>query len=356
MQRAGIITTAKHFPGHGSADKDSHGRLPQIDVSLSQLLDRDLVPYRILISEGIPAIMTGHLAFPRILGNLTPSSLSPFFLQSILRDRLGFTGIVITDDMEMDGVLTGGLDTPMACRRALEAGNDMVLISHTPATQARTWDELIRVMQSDPAFKTAVKGSVRRILETKLRFLRDGDAPRTADPEAVKSLVPAPGAREFFTQSATRAVTLLASAQVPFRPTENRRILLVGQFPEFMSEGLRRFPRAQTFLFPFMPFYVARPENRAAVRARAASFDTIIFCLANFNSLDVLKELAGAAKKVIVVSTLSPVYLEEVPWVHTAIAVYGDGRDSFRAGFAALAGDFKPTGTLPVRFPGLSED
>ena len=356
MQKAGVITTAKHFPGHGSADKDSHGRLPRIDVSLSQLLDRDLVPYRILISEGIPAIMTRHLAFPRILGNLTPSSLSPFFLQSILRDRLGFTGIIITDDMEMDGVLTGGLDTPTACRKALEAGNDMVLVSHTPLTQKRTWDELIRVIHDDPAFKAAVKGSVRRILQTKLRFIRDGYTPGSAIPELVKSLVPAPGAREFFTQSATRAVTLLASAQVPFRPRKDSRILLVGQFPEFMSEGLRRFPHAQTFLFPFTPFYVARPEDRAFVRSRAASFDTIIFCLANFNSLDVLRELAGEPKKVIVISALSPVYLEEVPWVHSAIAVYGDGKDSFRAGFAALAGDFKPTGTLPVRFPGLGED
>jgi beta-N-acetylhexosaminidase len=353
MQKAGVITTAKHFPGHGSADKDSHGRLPRIDVSLSQLLDRDLVPYRILISEGIPAIMTGHLAFPRILGNLTPSSLSTFFLQSVLRDRLGFKGIIITDDMEMDGVLTGGLDTPMACRKAIEAGNDMVLISHTPATQARTWNELIQVMRRDPAFKAAVKGSVRRILETKLRFFRDGDAPQAVDPARVKSLVPAPGAKSFFAQSATRAVTILSSAEIPFRPAQDRRILLAGQFPEFLTEGLRRFPHAQTFLFPFMPFYAARPEDRAAMRARVEGYDTIVFCLANFNSLDVLKELQGRAKRVIVISALSPVYLDEVRWVHTAIAVFGDGEDSFRAGFAALAGDYVPTGTLPVRFAGL---
>ncbi len=356
MQRAGVITTAKHFPGHGSADKDSHGRLPSIDVSLSQLLDRDLVPYRILISEGIPAIMTGHLAFPRILGNLTPASLSPFFLQSVLRDRLGFRGIIITDDMEMDGVLTGGLDTPMACRRALEAGNDMVLISHTPATQTRTWDELISVMRQDPAFKAAVKGSVRRILETKLRFFRDGQGPQIPDPAMVGSLVPAAGAKDFFTQSATRAVTVLASAQMPFRPQQGRRILLAGQFPEFLSEGLRRYPGAQTFLFPFMPFYAARQEDRAAMRSMAGGYDTIIFCLANFNSLDVLKELQAATGKVIVISALSPVYLEEVPWVDTVIAVYGDGKDSFRAGFAALAGDFKPTGTLPVHFLPASQN
>lgn len=354
MQDAGVITTAKHFPGHGSADRDSHGHLPRIDVSLSQLLDRDLVPYRILISEGVPAIMTGHLAFPQILGNLTPASLSPFFLQSVLRDRLGFKGIVITDDMEMDGVLTGGLDTPVACRRALEAGNDMVLVSHTPLTQARTWDALARVMGSDDAFRRAVQGSARRILELKLRYIRDGNAPCMPDPSRVKSLVPAPGAQDFFAQSATRAVTVLSRGRVPLGPADGKKMLLAGQFPEFLEEGLRRYPKAETFIFPFMPFYVARQEDRAALRARAGNYDTIVFCLANFNSLDLLKDLAGMAKKIVVISALSPVYLEEVPWVSTAIAVYGEGRDSFRAGFAALAGDFTPTGRLPVRFPGMS--
>jgi beta-N-acetylhexosaminidase len=86
----------------------------------------------------------------------------------------------------------------------------------------------------------------------------------------------------------------------------------------------------------------------------AGEYDTIVFCLANFNSLDVLKDIAGQAGKIIVISALSPVYLEEVPWVETAIAVFGDGKDSFRAGFAALAGDYTPVGTLPVRFPALN--
>ena len=350
LQKAGIIPTAKHFPGHGSADQDSHGRLPRIDVSLTRLLERDLVPYRILIAEGIPAIMTGHLAFPQILGNLTPSSLSPFFLQSVLRDKLGFQGIVITDDMEMEGVLAEGIDTPTACRRALEAGNDMVLISHTPATQERTWEELMTVMGRDKAFHAAVRESAARIIATKVRYFRGVRAPRIPDPSAVKALIPAAGARDFFSQSAARAITLLQARRVPFRPGAGEKILIAGQFPAFLSEGLRRWPGADTFLFPFMPFYDARPEDKAALRSRAGQYDTILFCLANFNSLDVLKELAGSARKVIVISALSPVYLDEVPWVQTALAVYGDGTDSFRAGLSALAGDFVPTGTLPVRF------
>jgi beta-N-acetylhexosaminidase len=363
MADAGVVSTAKHFPGHGSADQDSHGHLPRIDVSLDQLLSRDLIPYRILIREGIPAVMTGHLAFPRISGDLTPASLSPFFVKNVLRGELGFKGIVITDDMEMEGVLAEGLDTPTACRRALQAGNDMVLISHTPLTQERTWNTLIEAVRSNAELRAGIRESVRRIIATKIRAFRpstgtaadppSGPAPGTAaDPADIHRSVPAPGAKEFFAQVSARAVTLVAGSRIPFRPGPREKILLAGQFPEFVAEGLRRYPQASTLLFSFTPFYNATQEDMAAVKTRAASQDTVIFCLANFNSLDILKELRDLGPRIIVISALSPVYLSDVPWVKTAIAVYGDGRDSFRAGFAVLAGDFAATGALPVRFAG----
>jgi beta-N-acetylhexosaminidase len=269
----------------------------------------------------------------------------------VLRDRLGFQGIVITDDMEMEGVLADGLDTPAACRRALEAGNDMVLVSHTPATQERTWSSLVQVMRSNVAFRASVKGSVVRILREKLRSLRGPGAPVPADPSAVRGLIPADGAKDFFAQVSARAVTLIAGTRVPYHPRPKEKILICGQFPVFLQEGTRRFPGADTLLFPFMPFYGARPEDKASVRSRAPAYDTVIFCLANYNSLEVLQELKGMGKKVIVISALSPVYLAEAPWLQTVVAVYGDGVESFRAGFGALAGDFEPGGALPVSFP-----
>jgi beta-N-acetylhexosaminidase len=88
----------------------------------------------------------------------------------------------------------------------------------------------------------------------------------------------------------------------------------------------------------------------AAIRKKAPSYDTIIVCVANYNSLEVLQQLEGIPAKVIVISALTPVYLDEAPWVRTALAVYGDGADSFRAGFSVLAGDYAATGVLPVKF------
>jgi len=80
----------------------------------------------------------------------------------------------------------------------------------------------------------------------------------------------------------------------------------------------------------------------------AGAYDTIIFCLANYNSLEVLQELAPLAPRILVLSTLSPVHLREVPWVRTAVAVYGTGPVSFAGGFAVLAGDFPAEGRMPV--------
>ena len=273
MKSAGVLCTAKHFPGHGSADQDSHGHLPKIDVSLDQLLDRDLIPYRILIREGIPAVMTGHLAFPRILGSLTPASLSPFFLQSLLRDKLGFQGIVITDDMEMEGVLADGLDTPTACLRALEAGNDMVLVSHTPATQELTWKALIAAARSSGAFRAALRESVTRIIATKLRSVRGTDAP--LDPGSLDGQDP---------RARARGKGLLRPGVRPgrhaYRREENplpagpgEKILLCGQFSEFLAEGPAPLPERGYPALPVQPvlWRAVAGQGRCAPARRAGT-------------------------------------------------------------------------------------
>ena len=112
MEKAGIICTAKHFPGHGAADKDSHGTLPLIQADLETLMNREFVPYRFLIKEGLPAIMSGHLGFPAILGNETPASLSGYFLKKVLREDLGFRGLIITDDLRMNGAGSSEANMP----------------------------------------------------------------------------------------------------------------------------------------------------------------------------------------------------------------------------------------------------
>jgi len=357
MAKSGIICTAKHFPGHGHADKDSHGTLPVVRISFEQMWRRELVPYRILIPEGIPAIMSAHIAYPEILGNLRPASRSEHLIEEVLRDKLCFEGVLITDDMEMNGAISGGLDTAQASLEALEAGNDMILVSHTPSAQERTWRKLLDRMAEQPEFRQRLERSARRILRVKLTYFKSG-ASAVSNPEQESGEpIPSAGASSFFQQSALRSVTLIRDGAIPLAHSGKQRILLVGQFEEFLREGRLRYPEADTLIFPYSPFYFAREEDLERVPRIASRYDVVVFCLANYNSLEVLETLRGFSGTLVVLSALSPVYLRETPWVQTALAVYGTGKESFRAGFAALAGDFEPEGQIPVDFiDGFSVD
>ena len=347
MQKAGLICTAKHYPGHGSADKDSHGFLPRVNLSFDELWDVDLLPYRFLIREGIPAIMGGHLAFPNIIDADVPASLSSYFLTEILRNRLNFEGVLITDDLEMYGVHQGKLDMASVSRQALEAGNDMILLSHTPAYQASTWNELIDLMKRDRIFRSRIVEAVRRVLLLKLKWLKR-DFPLLPDVGLVEEKIPAIEAEDFFFDNSCRAVTVIRNIGIPFVPGPEESILLAGQITNFFREGKKRFPRAEEYEFPFYPLEWSRPIDRRQLPQIAGLYDTVIFCLTSQNSLEVLNSLKDFEGELLVISTLSPGYLKQAPWITSAIAVYGLGTDSFRAGFGALMGDYEAEGALPI--------
>ena len=125
---AGMAVTAKHFPTHAGARADSHTALAVDDRDLDQLTD-DLAPYRRLIAAGLESVMVGHVIFPAV--DPLPASLSPFWMREQLRDRLGFDGAVLSDDMSMAGADVGG-DCGQRILQALQAGCDMVLLCNAP--------------------------------------------------------------------------------------------------------------------------------------------------------------------------------------------------------------------------------
>ena len=355
LQSAGVMATAKHFPGHGAADRDSHLVLPRVNADLDLLWQRELVPYRFLVREGVPAIMTGHLAFPEVTGNHESASLSAAFVSGLLRDRLGFTGIVITDDLEMDGAVEAAGSPAQAALAALAAGSDLVMISHTPAWQRRAWELARQRMREDAGFRRLIREAAQRVLEGKrVAFTAAPVGPGRPGGAPAEELVPAPGAPEFFFAAAARAVTVLRSGGGVPLPPEPGRMLLVGQHQAFVDAGRRRFPGAEAATMPYAPFYFAREPHLSRIPALARGYDTVIFELANYNSLQILQRLEPLAARLVVVSALTPVYLRQVPWVRTAIAVYGTGAASFEAGFAVLAGDYEARGRLPLRFAGVA--
>ncbi len=346
---AGVIPTAKHYPGHGDTGIDSHGQLPVIDIDEKTLTERELVPFKYLIEEHIPAIMSGHLSFPRITGNGEPASLSKTFLTDILRSQLGFDGLIITDDMMMNAATMYAGSLSAAVRMAIEAGNDIIISSTTPNLNDALWRNNLAAMKSDSAFRETVRAAACRVLRFKLEYLKpDGAVPLFPDTEAVSTQVPAPGSGAFFLEQACRSVTLYKQGQFPFIPSKEERVLLAGQFSAFFSAGKKRYPEADTYQFPYLPSPAETAAARNGLAYRAAQYDTVIFCLANSESLSILKGLERSGKRVIIISVLAPVYMMDLIWPDTVLAAYSYSPYSFSASFAALAGDFAPNGVLPL--------
>ena len=346
LEKAGVICTAKHFPGHGNADEDSHGTLPIINDSFEEIWDRDLLPYRMLIKEGLPAIMTGHLSFPLISGRIEPTSLSPLFQRDILRDQLGFKGIVITDDMRMYGARQNGNDIATVCKLALLAGNDMIMISKTLEEQQEVWEYLYRSMKTDAELKNTIRESAVRIMTAKLKYLQaPGKELLHPDIAQVKEKIPDNDGKSYFFDLACRSTTIVKDKGIPLSVSKREKLLLVGQYPEFLEEGTSRLPDAEQFRFSY---YGATPEVLNQIHAAVNKADIVLFCLSDLESLAVLKTLEYASSKIFVLSILTPIYLRETPWVESVIAVYGTGFESFKAGFAAFLGDFVPEGKLPL--------
>lgn len=341
-----VISTAKHFPGHGNAEGDSHGMLPVINDSFDTVWNRDLIPYRMMIPEGLPAILGGHLNFPLITGDDAPASLSPFFKTEVMRDRLGFHGIVITDDMYMVGATIYADRHHMTfgelCLAALMAGNDMIMLSQTPGLNDEIWTTIYGAYERDAKARASIRQSVRRILLIKMRYLKpENRVPFVPDVSRLTASVPNPQGTEFFRNQAARSVTIIAGDDIPFMPKKGERILLAGNDQDFLAQGKLAYPTADEI------FFNSIADERALDRA-AARHDVVIFCLSYPFSLDLLNSLKDSGAHVIVYSILTPIYLRQAPWVQSAIAVYGWGVESFQAGFSALTGSYVPEGRLPI--------
>ncbi|MDR1420788.1 MAG: glycoside hydrolase family 3 protein [Treponema sp.] len=344
QQAAGIIPTAKHYPGHGGTDLDSHGVLPRIDLTIGVLWERELVPYRILAREGLPAVMSGHLAFPQTPSASLPASLSPYFLKDILRNRIGYKGIVITDDLMMNGAVAHAGSLSRAAKQALLAGNDIILLSQTPGLFDPVWTTLARSMNEEPLFRERVRDAARRIIAVKLAFLRGPAAvPYVPDPAGLDGALSNPEAEAFFLDLAVRSVTVLkggpeSGGVLPLAPEKAGRVLLAGQYGDFLKTGKAAFPQAVSLRYPV---------QEAELVSYGKNADTIIFCLSDESGLRLLRSLEPLKKTVIVLSALSPVYLEGAPWVDGAVAVYSYAPGSFAAGFSAILGRVPAAGKLP---------
>jgi len=181
LRAAGVLGCGKHFPGLGEGKLDSHHQLPLIEKPLKKLWAEDLLPYRMLRAQ-MPMVMIAHAAYPRVTHDQTPASLSKIWITDVLRKRIGYRNLIVSDDLEMGGVLSAA-PVGQGAVEHIRAGGDLLLICHREDYIAQAYEELVKTTESDPKFERRVKESVRRVLGFKkksAKILRKAKPPSAA--------------------------------------------------------------------------------------------------------------------------------------------------------------------------------
>lgn len=167
-----VISCAKHFPGHGDSKTDSHLTLPYIDISLKTLMNREALPFQAAIRAGVPTIMTAHIVYSKI--DKLPATLSKKILEGILRKKMKFKGVLISDDMEMSAI-AGNMNIPQASVEAIKAGVDMLLVCKKLDLAVEVYEAIVRAVETGELPKRRVVQALARISKMKRAYLKESE-------------------------------------------------------------------------------------------------------------------------------------------------------------------------------------
>ena len=359
---AGLLATAKHFPGHGDTGTDSHIALPVIPGDRARLDSLELVPFRRAIAEGVDAVMTAHVAAPGILGaGAPPATLSPYFMTEMLRDDLGFDGVLFTDALDM-AAIADDYGASEAAIRSLEAGSDVLLMPREPL---RAIAAVVGAVRSGRLTTERIDASARRVLELKARArLHEG---AEVDPDAIPRFVGTQGHESFARGAAARSITLVRNeaGAVPLESRSVRSVLSVTfartndlAAGRTFDRELGRAVRVRRARIGFD----TQPGVYGSLLRRALSVDAVIFSAyvrpgAAGNSADLpeavrgfLDRLDAAGRSSVLVSFGSPYLLTSVPDAKTYLIAWGGADASQEAAALALLGA-PVSGRLPISLP-----
>ncbi|MGA7216799.1 MAG: beta-N-acetylhexosaminidase [Candidatus Sulfotelmatobacter sp.] len=184
LKSSSVLGCGKHFPGLGEGMLDSHHELPVIAKPLNKLWAEDVLPYRSLRTQ-LPMIMISHAAYPLVTRDRTPASLSKRWITNILRKRIGYRNLIVSDDLEMGGVLSAA-PVGRAATEFIRAGGDLCLVCHREDYVTQAYEELVQAAEQDAQFAKRAAESVRRVLAVKKKsskLLRIAKAPSPATVE-----------------------------------------------------------------------------------------------------------------------------------------------------------------------------
>lgn len=356
LQSSGVSAVAKHFPGHGDTSVDSHRDLPVVPYPLERLQSLEFKPFEAVMEAGVDGIMTAHLYLPSIEPQQElPATLSHRVLTDILRDQLGYKGLVLTDALDMDAIKKSR-GAAEAAVEAFEAGADMLLIAGINEDDRQHLGDgppaLLQAVQSGRVSEARLDQSVLRILEAKASrglISSTGAVAPPAVPDA--SVLNSQAHRDLALAVARRAVTLQRddAGLLPLRTSEK---VLVVEAPSPTRSDVVDDQLAGNLLDAvrqFAPSAVGATSRDAVALARSA--DVVVlgtFDLAQFASQQKLAgDLAATGKPVVGVSLRGPYDAPVATEIGTFLTVYGDRPLHLQAAAEALFGKLAPTGVVP---------
>jgi beta-N-acetylhexosaminidase len=354
MQAGGVLATAKHFPGLGEALVDSHDELPIVHASADELENRELAPFRAAIDSGVQFIMTAHCAYPLLDKSLLPATLSEPILSGLLRKRLGFNGIIITDCLEMLSI-EKDFPAPEASLAAARAGATMLLICHTRDKQIAAVEALAQAIDSDDISREAIEGAIATISSVKreLQFqdgVPAGIAPQTSLSETI----------------ALDAVTIVKNedAILPLKSDTSTNLAVV--VPAFdaltkveeaaephevlLAELKRRHERINYVRASVEP---SQTERNDCIRT-CEEADMVVVLTYNMHiypsQAELVEALLNLGKPAVVAAVRDPYDLRFAQRARALVATYGFRACSLKALVTVMFGEAEAKGRLPVNF------
>lgn len=352
-----IAATAKHFPGHGDASLDSHMDLPVIEAGLERLRSVEFKPFRAAIAAGVDAVMTAHVALPQIDASGAPATLSRAVITVLLREELGYEGVICSDCMQMEAI-AARYPAGEAAVRAIEAGVDLVTYSSSIPAAMEAVAAIRDAIRSGRLDAHQVWRSLERVEALRNRALK-------AEERQPLDAVGSAAHRGVALEAARRAITLVRDTEsiVPLALHEGDTIL-VAEFAGTGSSPVESGGRHQTSLGALLD---ERSSARVQTQIRtlgpaedeygqllmAAAAATVIVAVtrrawAHPLQARALGELAMTGKPLVVIATREPYDASSAPLRAAVLAAYGDDPSTVEAVAEVLTGKCEPKGRLPV--------
>jgi beta-N-acetylhexosaminidase len=338
LQSQQVVAVAKHFPGHGATTSDSHVALPTLPFSLDYLRTHDLVPFRDVVGE-VGGVMTAHISYSDI-DPAHPSSLSPTIVQGVLRNELGYDGLVMTDDMGAMAAITANYRSGPAAVQAIEAGNDIAVIVGDRARQDEAFRAIRQAVNSGEISPDRLDQSVRRVLLTKEKYgvLDSQPLPEMPDPD--------PGAVQ---EIADHAITLVRDprSEVPTGPAGQVLVISPDSVPSLGQQVAEHRPGAYQLTFQLSGTNSGVLEQALALAKKS---DVVIVGTSNAGPWQqgLIQALVAQGSHPIVLGFGNPDEAARLPESTAYLAAYEPRAELVQGAVKAIFGEIPIGGHLPI--------